>query len=295
MPIERKLVAISLLSSGVALLLAGLSFVAYELADYRQTTLHRLESVAGVIAANSSAALSFNDPRSAEKTLSALRSEKRIVTSCIYAAHGALFAAYYRDADGWRCPEWHGEGTERAAKRSTIAFSLPIVEGDEGIGTIVIFSEQIDLYWRLVRYAGIVGLVMLTAGLASLPLARYLQRFISGPILRLVETAKHISAGRDYSLRAVSDGADEVAVLVGAFNEMLEQIEKRDGELAAHRHNLEEEVQGRTAELKSANEELMSQISHRKLAEERFRHLAYYDDLTGLPNRQHFRDQQRGA
>ncbi len=294
-PIQRKLIAISLLSSGVALLLAGASFLTYELVSYRKTALNKLESVAGVIAANSAAALIFDDPRAAETTLSALRSERPIVTACIYAVDGALFAAYYRDDDVRSCPEWHGEGTERAAEGNTIAFSLPIVEGDEAIGSIAIFSQQVELYWTLSRYAAIVGLVMLAAGLASLPLARYLQRFISGPILRLVDTAKHISEAKDYSVRAVSEGGDELGVLVGAFNEMLEQIENRDAKLAVHRHNLEEEVQGRTAELKSANQELMSEISHRKRAEERIRHLAYYDDLTGLPNRQLFREQLQGA
>ena len=49
MPIRRKLLAISLLSSAVALLLACGGFVAYEISAYRQATLSQLTSVAGVI------------------------------------------------------------------------------------------------------------------------------------------------------------------------------------------------------------------------------------------------------
>src|SRR5262245_26811136 len=95
-PIRRKLIAISLLSSGVALLLACGSFVAYELGAYRQATLNQLTSVAGVIAANSSSALSFDDPEAAVHTLSALRSERMIVAACIYGPDELLFAAYYK-------------------------------------------------------------------------------------------------------------------------------------------------------------------------------------------------------
>jgi diguanylate cyclase (GGDEF)-like protein len=294
-PIRQKLVVISLLSSGAALLLACAAFVAYELGAYREATLHKLESVAGVIGANSAAALSFDDPRSATTTLSALRAEKMVVAACIYGSDGHLFAAYHRkDTDGG-CRDVRPEAVEEQLEGRSLSLSLPIVEDEEPIGSIVILSEPIDIYLLLAHNMSIVSLVMLASGLASLPLASQLQRFISGPILRLVETSRRISADRDYSVRAVREGEDEVGLLVGAFNEMLGQVEVRDAELARHRDNLEEEVDRRTAEIKSVNEELRRQISQREQAEERIRYLAYYDGLTGLPNRQLFQEHLRNA
>ena len=59
--------------------------------------------------------------------------------------------------------------------------------------------------------------------------------------------------------------------------------------------NLEEEVESRTAELRNVNEELKSQIAQRERAEERIRRLAYYDGLTGLPNRQLFQERLEKA
>ena len=294
-PIRKKLVVISLLSSGAALFLACVGFVAYELGAYREATFHKLKSVAGVIAANSWAALSFDDSASAATTLSALRAEKMIVTACIYGLDGHLFAAYYREGADGGCLDVRPQVAEEQLEGNALSLSLPIVEEEESIGSIVILSEPIDFYKLLGRNAGIVGLVMLAAGMASLPLASKLQRFISGPILRLVETSRRISANRDFSIRAVREGEDEVGVLVGAFNEMLEQIEVRDAELARHRDNLEEEVEQRTAELKSVNEELRLQIAHRERAEERTQHLAYYDSLTGLPNRRLFQERLQQA
>jgi diguanylate cyclase (GGDEF)-like protein len=294
-PIRRKIVFISLLSSGAALLLASASFVVYELGAYQTATRAKLASVAGVIAANSSAALTFGDPGSAEATLSALRAEAMIVTACIYGVDEKLFAAYYRKGTDGGCHAHQADTLQRDPKGNAVSFVLPIVEQGEEIGNIVILSEPIDLYTLLTHYVGIMGLVMLASALASLPLAHWLQRFISGPILRLVETSKRVSTEKDFSVRAVSDGEDEVGALVNSFNEMLEQIEARDAALARHRENLEEDVERRTAEIQSVNVELKRQIDQREKAEDRIRYLAYYDGLTGLPNRQLFQERLQNA
>jgi diguanylate cyclase (GGDEF)-like protein len=290
-PIKQKLIAISLLSSGTALLLACGGFVAYELTAYREATLNQLTSVAGVIAANSSAALSFEDPEAAQQTLSALSAERMVVAACIYGADERLFAAYYYDGRQPLCADPRQPRADEPG--DALGVSLPIIAAGDALGTILLRSQPVELYARLARYGGILGLVMLLSGLASLPLASKLQRFISDPILHLVETSRRVSADNDFSVRAMSDGRDELGVLVESFNEMLEQIEDRDHALARHRENLEEEVARRTGELRSVNTKLIREIAQRKQAEERIRYLAYYDGLTGLPNRQLFQERLR--
>ena len=54
--------------------------------------------------------------------------------------------------------------------------------------------------------------------------------------------------------------------------------------------NLEATVEERTADLTVRNEELRREITQRKQAEARTQYLAYYDELTGLPNRQFFKE-----
>lgn len=63
---------------------------------------------------------------------------------------------------------------------------------------------------------------------------------------------------------------------------------KADQELARLQAGLEETVAVRTRELESVNEELRKEIEERRRAEETIRQLAYYDGLTGLPNRTNF-------
>ena len=71
--IPKKLTWMNLLVSGTALLLASTGFFAYDLYNFRASTVRNLGIQAQIIGSNSISALLFDDPRSAENTLSALR------------------------------------------------------------------------------------------------------------------------------------------------------------------------------------------------------------------------------
>ncbi|MCI0353444.1 MAG: ATP-binding protein, partial [Acidobacteria bacterium] len=131
-----------------------------------------------------------------------------------------------------------------------------ISEDGEALGTVYIQSDLQGMEQRVKRYAAILLLVLGVSFLAALFISSRLQPLIARPVLELAETARAVSQGRNYSVRAPPGNRDEVGLLIETFNQMLAQIEEREAELQAARAELENRVVERTAELASSNREL---------------------------------------
>src|ERR1039458_5279465 len=110
--IQRKQMLVMMLTSAVALLLACVGFVSYEIVSYRQELVWSSSTLAEIIGNNSSGALDFNDPKVADDMLSALRARPNIVAACIYTKDGSLFAKYLRKdlPKGFSLPKPEADG-----------------------------------------------------------------------------------------------------------------------------------------------------------------------------------------
>src|SRR3979490_487318 len=102
--IAKKLTWMNMLVSGAALLMACAAFVTYGLVVFREALVANLSIQAQVVGTNSISALLFNDPGSAEKTLSALHAAPNIEYAGIYTSDGQPFAAYWRDQGRQEAP-----------------------------------------------------------------------------------------------------------------------------------------------------------------------------------------------
>src|SRR2546427_13171749 len=98
--ITKRLTMMNIMVSGAALLIACAAFVAYDLVTFRQAMVHNLSIQAQIAGSNSVSALLFDDPQTAESTLSALKAAPNIVSAGIYTPEGRSFPMYQPDSAG---------------------------------------------------------------------------------------------------------------------------------------------------------------------------------------------------
>ncbi|MDP9053539.1 MAG: EAL domain-containing protein [Acidobacteriota bacterium] len=226
--VRRKLLLLIALTSSFALLLAGVSLLGYEAFQFRSGATRELNTLAEIIGASSTGALSFADERAAGETLAALAGDRRIIAAAIYDAHQRRIAVYRNPHAAVTPLPAQGRSDGVSFEGGNLLLFHPIVFHNERLGTLFLRSDLIELHSRLYRYAGIVCLVLLASlALASL-LSSRLANAVSEPIAALATIASRVSVNKDYSVRAPKTADDEIGVLIDAFNEMLSQIEIRE-------------------------------------------------------------------
>jgi len=272
--IRKNLIALLMYTSTCALLLAALSFTVNDWFFSRSEMIERLNSQAAIVGNNSIGALTFDDEVSASRTLSSLSSVPEIVGAVLFTKSGSVMASYQQGAGPLpqRPPD-----TATGTMQNDLFVLLPIKFDDSVIGQVLIIAEH--KYWnrhQAMRLATMTGLLLLSLALAFW-LSRRLERVVTLPILQLTHTARRITESKDYRLRAEKLSRDEVGLLTDDFNEMLDQVQRRDIELQRVQEQLEDKVKERTVELE--------QLARK------FEHQAYHDALTGLANRITFDNQ----
>jgi signal transduction histidine kinase len=255
LPIGSKLTLLAAIASAIALLVSSVAFIVYDRATFDEFTVRRLSAEAEIIAANSATAIVSRDPRAAQATLAALAAERDVTAAALHTTDGALFATYAARAGAPPPPfppsgAWAGHAIEDG---HLIVHRRVTFEGAP-VGTLVIRDDRTEQWERLRRYLATVAAVSLAALLVALLAGRLAGRAISAPILALAGTARAVSEGNDFSVRAVPRGRDEVGVLVATFNDMLDGLERRDAELRRIQAELEQRVEERTGLLREAED-----------------------------------------
>ena len=92
--IKHKLTAMNLLTCCAALVVASVIFVTSEVINYKNMIIQELATIADITGNNSTAAIIFNDQRSAKEILGSLRATPNIVSAQISRKDGTALAEF---------------------------------------------------------------------------------------------------------------------------------------------------------------------------------------------------------
>jgi len=246
--IKYKLIVVVLLTASIGLTLAGGASLSYDHIMQKQALAEEMQILSRVVALRSAAALSFSDQKNALANLNTLKVSSSVRFACMYDAEGRIFVKVGQVEVHYECPTLLKADGEYFEQDYLDVFQS-VVRNNEVIGRVFIRSGLEKLDDRLLKQLIVsVAVLIISLCLAFAFTARMLRQ-IYRPIIQLGKIAVQVSNNNNYAIRASVENNDELGRTVKAFNDMLHEIEQDKKELVQ---------------------------------------LAYYDPLTGLPNRRMF-------
>lgn len=220
--LRRRLVFISLITTGLALMLSNIAFMALEYYLSEQDNAKKLTVLSNVIASRSTAALAFSDQALLMSNLEALQADSSIIRACVYNDKRQL-SAFYPRQNQQACPL--NQDDLQRLYRNSLPVETDILFNNRAIGYLYIESNRADLIARFQTFIVFSVIIFIVGFLLSRLLATRLKNLIVSPLQKLGTTLSQIIHNRDFSLRAPKHSGDELGTLVDLFNDLLQVIE----------------------------------------------------------------------
>ncbi len=263
LPLQRKLIAMALAVSAVALVAALAGLIAFDVVRFRDSAADDAHALAQVIAGNSAAAIVFNDADAAQQMLSSVRVRPMISRACVYRADGTLLARFERPP-AVPCPVPPADARSWRA----VASVVPVERNGQSVGAIYIERQLGDLPGRVLvtTLAGV--LMLLVAAAVAFLVATRMQANISRPIVSLAGAAREIGRDDAFTLPAIDAPPDETGALVQAFSDMVGRLTSSNQALKAEieeRRRMQAEREALLTREREANrlkDEFLAAVSH---------------------------------
>ncbi|MES3019911.1 MAG: ATP-binding protein [Bacteroidota bacterium] len=227
--IKNKLVLMQVLTCVLVLGLCFAAFVITDVKGYKDRKVASTISFAQVIGSNSISAIQFLDNDAAQKTLIDLQEvETDVVNASIMDSKGSVFASYTRpDHPAYKfAPPFRDQ--HRFDDDYLYVYKNFLDQQNQVVGTVCLQVELTQLQ-AIKKQKFEIAAVLLFVGITLAFLLAYLnQRYISEPILNLVNVMHEIRENGDYSRHVEVAGRDEIAVLSSEFNNLMDEVARRD-------------------------------------------------------------------
>lgn len=241
--LSTKLTVLIMGCSIIMLFVVSLAFLALDTHQLRQEMLRDLSVQAEMLGLNNAAPLMFDDIKTAQENLAALKSNPTIVRAALYDDEGREFAVYPLDAVFHR-PSMGDIKDGHMLRRSRLIVRRRVVMNEEVLGAIYVEADLSVLMARSLRLSLLIGAIFVGALPLAYILAGLFQRVVSRRITDLTELMTQISKTNNYALRFPPGSEDEIGVLISGFNAMLTRIEQSTQEL---QQEIEDRVQAEKA------------------------------------------------
>ncbi len=251
-PLARKLSLLLLLTNALTLAALAAIFVAFDYRELERRMIDELQLTAETIGANSTAALNFDDRRTGEEILTALRGDVHVREAVLYSTNGSEFAAFRADMTQPAVIDPARLRNGLTIKGTTALLVRDIFMNDERLGRIVLRADLSGLRQHLWTTVGLSLLVLPVTIIVGHLFATWFVAIMTRPVRKLTSAARQLAENPDRTVELPDETADEVGDLTRCFRVMLEGIRQRDRELNQHKEHLEEEVRARTSELDNA-------------------------------------------
>ncbi|HTS25204.1 MAG TPA: ATP-binding protein [Bryobacteraceae bacterium] len=243
--------------SAFAVALAATGFTWLDLRRFWLHTGEEVTAIGNIVADQVGPAITLGDRSAAQDVLNSLRADAVVRHAALYNSDGILFASLGPPNEAPVRPPI--DGVQRQSEM--LILSRGVSAGGERIGTLVLLADIPTLPALLQQYLGGAAIILLLSLAMSAAIAAALQGHVSAPILEMAGVAKRIAETHWFEGRVTAHSTDEVGQLAISFNAMLDEIQRRDVDLARHRRSLEEQIAERNrvnAELLEAKEKAES-------------------------------------
>ena len=204
--ISGRLTALVVLVSGTALLLAYISYLAYDYYSLRQNLIESIDSQANLIGINTETALLFDDQQAAETTLSGLLGAPSILAAQIFRPNGSSFARYTRKGSEVNLsivPRLRSDETSASwIQDGTVLVGHAITSDGKLIGSVYILAETRNVAHRARQFGMLSAGILLVCFVFALLATSAIRGSIIRPLENLADTARVVSQKKDYSVRA---------------------------------------------------------------------------------------------